>query len=141
MKKILLLTLSVLIYVVASAGIPPLTVVKSGGKWNKKQNCVTYNKIIQHYKDGILTNQQCLDPGNEKCPAVGTVGGGNWNYVEDAIQQNLEMYNMTTGTIQYNDATIYYKDARIVYDDEPDDVKIIPEVKGVEYNATAVFKK
>lgn len=128
-------------YVVASAGIPPLTVVKSGGKWNKKQKCVTYDKIIQHYKDGILTEQKCLDPGNEPCPKVGTVGF-EWNYVEDVIKENLETHNMTTGTLQYNDATIYYKNARLVYDEELNDYhKASSEVKGVEYNATAFFKK
>ena len=141
MKKLLLLTLSVLIYVVASAGIPNLTVIKNNGKWNKQQGCVTYAQVYQKYEKGFLVEQRCLDPGNEKCPPVGTAGLG-WGNIENAIQENLEMYNMTTGTIQYNDATVYYKNAHLVYD-EPEDLvgKFVPEVKGVEYEATIKFKK
>ncbi|MBR3947654.1 MAG: hypothetical protein IKJ56_11240 [Bacteroidales bacterium] len=146
MKKILLLTLSIFIVVIAFAANPrpQVAVTKKGGKWNRRLECITYRKTEQVFDEDThaLISVVCIGKGNNPCPDESLDETINLGYVESAIQENLEYYNMTTGTIQYDDVIIYYKDASFVYD-EPEDYysKDILEIKGVEYSMTVMFKK
>ena len=146
MKKIVLLFLSVLMVVTTFADRPRpgLRLIKEGGKWNRELNCYTYDKVLQTFQEntGKLIYQECSGRGETPCPPVCLIVPGNISNIESAIQENLEYYNMTTGTIKYDGAIVYYKNAHLVYD-EPDVPysKYIPEVKGVEYTMTIEFEK
>ncbi|MBR3947655.1 MAG: hypothetical protein IKJ56_11245 [Bacteroidales bacterium] len=143
MKKIVFLTLSILFFAVSYASHPRVTVYMKGGKWNRDLHCTTYKHVeTMTLADGTITHIECRGRGDAPCPKYEADVKHPWEDIENIIQENLEYYNMTTGTIKYDDMIVYYKDASLVYD-EPDVPysKYIQEVKGVEYSMTVMFEK
>ncbi len=132
MKKLLFIVLGIALFSVANAqndisvSGENLTIIKSGGKFNKHLGEIGYKSVEQIYdSDGNLVFLECKGKGNVACPDIFIPASTSFERFinESIIDLQTKAYNdlktgKTSGEYTYHGIKFSYSDAKIIKDDE-----------------------